>query len=159
MRRQLFIDLDGVVCDFDEGYFQAFGERPSISTRGMTGGDTVNWELARKYKDFYLTLPPMPDFRELWAFVEPYDPIILTGVPYSVIEATENKKAWVRRNIGWHVEVRCCLSKEKALHCQSGDVLVDDWEKYKDLWLAAGGTWITHINATSTIRNLKEIGY
>ena len=38
----------------------------------------------------------------------------------------------------------CCLAKEKYLHA-SGNVLIDDWEKYKGKWVAAGGIRITHV--------------
>ena len=56
---------------------------------------------------------------------------MLTGVPKDVEEAPDNKRAWVVRHLGDHVEVRCCRSKEKCLHAAPGDVLIDDWEKYK----------------------------
>jgi hypothetical protein len=76
----------------------------------------------------------MPDLGLLWGRIERYRPIILTGVPQAVEEAPDNKRAWVRLHLGAQVEVRCCLSKEKCLHASPGDILIDDWEKYRDLW-------------------------
>lgn len=111
----------------------------------------------RETKDFYLNIPPMSDMRELWDFVLPFNPIILTGVPRSVVEASENKIAWVRKHLGPDVEVRCVLSREKYLSCQPGDILIDDWEKHKDKWVKAGGVWITHTSAADTIRALELI--
>lgn len=148
---QLFVDMDGVLADFDAGYGAAFGVRPSIAA------DNVDWNLVTATKDFYLNLPPMADMPELWAFIEQYRPIVLTGVPWSVVEAPENKKAWVRKNLGPDVEVRCCLSKEKFKHAAAGDILIDDWEKYRHLWEGAGGRWITHVSAASTIAQLKAL--
>jgi hypothetical protein len=29
--------------------------------------------------------------------------------------------------------------QEKCLHVSPGDILIDDWEKYRDLWAAKGG--------------------
>jgi len=60
--------------------------------------------------------------------------------------------------LGELVEVRCCLSREKSLHARSGDVLIDDWEKYRSLWEAKGGRWITHVSAESSIEALRRLG-
>lgn len=147
---QLFVDMDGVLADFDSGYEVAFGVRPSIHA------DNVDWEMVRRHKDFYLNLPPMPDFQELWTAIAPLKPIVLTGVPHSVAEACANKTAWVRRYMG-QTEIRCCRSSEKCLNAQPGDILIDDWEKYRHKWEFVGGIWITHTSARSTIEQLMTV--
>ena len=148
---QLFVDMDGVLADFDTGYEQVFGFRPSKAD------DNVDWDAVRAVEGFYENLPPMSDLAELWYYVKPLSPIILTGVPSDVPEAADNKRAWVIKNLGPDVEVRCCRSREKSLHAAPGDILIDDWEKYKDLWLAVGGRWITHISASQSIRELAVL--
>jgi len=45
---------------------------------------------------------------QLWRRIERHRPIVLTGVPKEVEEAADNKRAWVARHLGDHVEVRCC---------------------------------------------------
>ena len=145
---QLFVDMDGVLADFNTGHEQVFG------TRADKLLDNVNWNAVRNVEDFYLNLPPMPDLDELWDAIKHLDPIVLTGVPASVEEAPANKMAWIVKNLGSDIEVRCCRSREKYLHAAPGDILIDDWEKYKDLWLNAGGRWITHTTASDTIRQL-----
>lgn len=147
---KLFVDMDGVLADFDSGYEAAFGVRPSIHA------DNVDWELVREHKNFYLNLPPMPDFKELWRFIAPLRPIVLTGVPRSVAEAPENKMAWARKWLG-DTEVRTCRSSEKCLHARAGDILIDDWEKYRRKWEKAGGIWITHTSAANTITELSKL--
>ena len=72
-------------------------------------------------------------------------------------EAAENKRAWVRRYLGDHVEVRCCRAREKCLHAAPGDILIDDWTKYRHLWINAGGRRITHVIAVDTGRQLTEL--
>lgn len=148
----LFVDLDGTLADFDAHYEALFGLRPCKIA------DNVDWKAVRGVKDFYLGMPPLPDMRQLWDYVAPHKPIILTGVPKSVEEAPGNKVGWVRKHLGPDVEVRCCPSKEKSLHCKPGDILIDDWEKHKHLWLAAGGVWITHVSAERTIDDLRNMG-
>src|ERR1700680_384300 len=147
----LFVDMDGVLADFDMGYQERFGIRASKLT------DNVDWEAVRRAGGFYVNLPPMPDLDQLWSHIARYNPIILTGVPSSVPEAPENKRAWVRKHLG-DIEVRTCASKDKCLHAAPGDILIDDWEKYKHLWIATGGRWITHVNAEATIRDLQVLG-
>lgn len=149
---QLYVDMDGVLADFDTQYEHHFGIRPCKNS------DNVDWDAVRSVPDFYLGIPPMADLGELWTRIARYNPIVLTGIPWSVAEAAENKRAWVKRNLGAHVEVRCCRSKEKCMHAQPGDILIDDWEKYRQLWLDAGGIWITHTSAADTDRALAGMG-
>jgi hypothetical protein len=152
MEVQLFVDMDGVLADFDAHHEAVLGVR---SDKRL---DNVDWDRVRAVKDFYLNIPPMPDMTLLWERIERHRPIVLTGVPKDVEEAPGNKRAWVARHLGNHVEVRCCLSKEKCLQAAPGDVLIDDWEKYKSLWVGAGGVWITHRNTEETADELALLG-
>jgi hypothetical protein len=145
---QLYLDLDGVLADFDSGYAAAFGRRPE---------DDVDWAAVRAFKDFYLNLPPMADVDVLWTRVARYAPIVLTGVPRSVPEAAANKRAWVERWLPGTLVIPT-RSAEKASYARPGDVLIDDNPKYRPLWEKAGGVWITHVSAIETDRRLKEMG-
>jgi hypothetical protein len=149
---QMFVDMDGVLADFDSGHEAAFGYRSDKLA------DNVDWSKVRAFSGFYQGLPPMPDMHDLWAYIKMYRPIVLTGVPSSVTEAPDNKREWIIKHLGPRVEVRCCRSSEKCLHARPGDILIDDWTKYRHLWLAKGGRWITHMSAAETIRSLREIG-
>lgn len=149
---QLFVDMDGVLADFDGHHAAVFGMRADKLI------DNVDWSKVKGVTDFYLNIPPMSDLKVLWDFIGPLKPIVLTGVPAEVEIAADNKRAWGRRHLGAHVEVRCCLSKEKSLHARAGDILIDDWEKYRHLWEAKGGRWITHTSSENTILDLKRLG-
>ena len=150
---QLFVDCDGVLADFDKGYKETFGVLPDKTI------DNVDWKQVRNKEGFYESLPPMPDMEELWGYIAGYDPIILTGVPSSIKEAPENKRAWVRKHLGPRVPVITCLSKDKCLVAKPGDILIDDWTKYQQKWLAVGGRWITHTSSIESIIQLNEMGY
>ena len=148
---QPYVDLDGVLADFDKGYEEAFG---AISCKAI---DNVNWQLVKDKANFYRDLPPMPDFDELWKALEHLNPIILTGVPNLLAEeATANKRAWVDKHLGTHVHMIGCKSKDKCLHGNPGDVLIDDWEKYMHHWIDMGGHWITHTSAKDSISKFKD---
>ena len=149
---QVFVDMDGVLADFDAHYETHFGTRPCKKS------DNVDWEAVRAIKGFNLHIPPMSDLAALWARIERHSPIVLTGTPSTVPEAADNKCAWARKHLGAHVAVICCPAREKYLHAGSGNVLIDDWDKYKDLWVAAGGRWVTHKSAADTARQVSEMG-
>lgn len=149
---QIFVDMDGVLADFDAHYEAVFGRRASKLA------DDVDWDAVRGVRGFYESIPPMTDMPFLWAYLWRHKPVVLTGIPESVPEAADNKKAWVRRWIGPHVDVLCCRSSQKSQYAHPGDVLIDDWEKYRHLWIAKGGRWITHTSAAETIDALRDIG-
>lgn len=149
---QLYVDLDGVLADFDAGYERLTGERPDKAK------DDVNWDLVRAAPTFYLDLPPMADLPALWARIGRYDPIVLTGVPKSIPNVENQKRAWVRTWIGVNTLTVCCASRDKATYARPGDVLIDDWPRYRELWLAAGGVWITYTSAIDVDRQLTEMG-
>lgn len=149
----LFLDLDGVLVDFDRGYEQLSGLAPEKKN------DDVDWDLVNKTPAFYARLPPTPDAFLLWDFCKPYSPAILTGIPESVRTAEADKRKWVAKYLGAGVTVLCCASKDKCQFGRPGRILVDDWEKYRDKWLATGGAWITHTDAVSTIAALRALGF
>jgi hypothetical protein len=145
--------MDGVLADFDTGYEKAFGVRP------CKAADNVDWDLVRRTPNFYRDLPPMWDAHVLWSYIAPHDPAVLTGVPWSIPEAPANKRAWAPINLTpAPSEVICCPSRDKRLYCKPGDILIDDWEKYKQFWNDAGGIFITHTSAADTIARLRVLG-
>ncbi len=149
---QLFVDMDGVLADFDTHHENVFGVRASKLD------DNVDWKAVRAVDNFYLDIPPMQDFPLLWRFVSRYSPIVLTGVPHDVPEAAANKMAWVHHHIGKRQKIICCPSKDKSMFGTRNDILVDDWEKHRERWEMMGGIWVTHVSAIHTIDQLVGLG-
>ena len=50
------------------------------------------------------------------------------------------------------------MSEDKRMHMKPGDVLVDDYLKYRDLWIEAGGIFVHHRSAAETLQDLAELG-
>lgn len=154
MMAQLYVDLDGVLADFD-GHFRALFGRAKHDGGPQEDDD---WAKVRASKTFYRDMPPMRDMKRLWKYIAKHDPCVLTGIPKSMPEqATINKLEWCKR----HVPEACvitCLSAEKSLYCEPGDILIDDWERYKGKWEAKGGIWVTHTSAQDTIDQLRRMG-
>lgn len=151
---QLFLDCDGVIADFDTLAETIFG-LPPRRAEGILGAERF-WCDLRSHEGFYENLPLMPDARELFDAVEHLNPIILTGLPLGDW-AEPQKRAWGAKNFP-STKMICCASKDKRNHMYPGDVLVDDWPKYRELWEEAGGVFVLHTSAKESIAKLKELG-
>jgi 5'(3')-deoxyribonucleotidase len=150
----LFIDLDGVLADMDSAYEALTGIRLDKLI------DNVDWAAVAAEPDFYANLSPMPDMEALWAYASTWpDVVVLTGVPKAVPASTADKRAWVTKHLGAHVRMIACASKDKSRYAKAGDILVDDWTRYRSHWLKIGGIWITHTSAASSIAALKELAW
>lgn len=147
----IFVDMDGVLFDFAGRYKELFGIEPDLVL------DNVDWGLVRDVPGFYRKLRLMPDAADLWQFLAPMNPVILTGVPKKVPGAASDKRDAVAEHFGADVRVITCASKDKSLFASAGDVLIDDWTKYRHLWIAKGGVWVTHQTAAETIKRMTEI--
>jgi hypothetical protein len=142
---QLFLDLDGVLADF-EGGVAALLRKPAKAYQAKHGPGGF-WKKLATTPDFYNTLALMPDAME---------PIILTGLPIGKW-AEPQKRAWAERHFPG-VEVITTLARNKSKYCDQGDVLVDDQDKYREAWETAGGEFILHTSATESLKALRAIG-
>ena len=148
---KLYLDCDGVLADFD-GFV--------IDKTGMTSSNFEKQYGARAFwKEMYdlkvfENLEPMGDAEHLVEETKHLNPTILTGIPMGDW-AQPQKMRW-RDKYFPGIPLICCLSKEKAGYCQPGDVLIDDTPKYRHLWIRAGGTFISHYDAKSSLDTLRE---
>jgi hypothetical protein len=148
----LFLDLDGVLADFDRGVRAVTGRRPEeLKLREM-------WRALAKAPDFYGTLEFMHDAEVLWEFCRPFRPTILTGLPLGSW-APAQKTRWVARMLGADVPILTCMSREKHLYSGPGHVLVDDRAGAAEAWERAGGRFVHHVSAERSIAALRRLGF
>jgi hypothetical protein len=159
---QLFIDLDGVLVDFDAGVRLAVGKDPAeLHPRQM-------WPVLARTPGFYDRLSWISDGRELWNAVAHLEPTILTGLPMGKW-AEPQKRSWCSRELGDEVPVITGLSRHKAELAlawldENGlseriPVLVDDRLSLAESWEAMGGRFILHLGAQSSISALQNLGF
>jgi hypothetical protein len=149
--KKLFLDLDGVLADFDRGVEAITGKRPDeLATSTM-------WRALARHGDFFGALEMMADAQHLWDFCEPYDPTILTGLPRGDW-AEPQKRRWVANMLGRDVDVITCWSRDKPRWSGPGHVLVDDRKSLREPWEAKGGVFILHVDAERTIEKLQALG-
>lgn len=149
---QVFCDLDGVLADFDRGVVERTGSKPHHFRRRRK-----MWRRLRppRTPDFFSSLPLMRDALQLWTFLQPLSPAILTGSP-SGDWAAPQKKRWCVEKLSLPAErVLVVDATDKALFSKPGAVLIDDYEKHRDPWEARGGIFIHYKSAMKSIALLE----
>jgi FMN phosphatase YigB (HAD superfamily) len=155
MRKQIFLDCDGVLADFDAGAQAIFGMPPHAFEKHRGPGEF--WRRLARAEDFFGSLPLMPDAMDLYEAVREKSPIILTGMPHGKW-AEPQKRRWAERHFPG-VPVITTMAALKHEHRHPGDVLVDDRDKHRHLWEHEGGVFIHHKSARQSIKELKARGY
>lgn len=150
---QIFLDCDGVLANFDAAASLIFEMHPRDAETIL--GTAEFWRRIHTAPDFFRNLPKMHDADLLYAHVERYQqPVIITGVPSSNLDAPRQKRAW--RDLHFPAaEMICCASKDKRSFANPGDILIDDWPKYRHLWEEMGGIFILHTSAAQSIAALE----
>jgi hypothetical protein len=154
----LYLDLDGVLADFDKAAGYHLGTN-NIYKYEFVWGQAKFWEKLSAADDFFSDLEPTVDCADLIDAVAHLDPIILTALPYTNADVVaEQKRDWVQFHLGQGYEVITCQTKDKPNYCKPGDILIDDRAVNRDAWLAKGGTYIIHTTAERTIGTLQALG-
>ena len=151
--RRLFLDADGVLADFDEGARRLLGMTPREFE--AKHGRGAFWKRLANARNFYGTLPEMPDARLLFDAVRHLRPTILTGLPLGSWAAPQ-KVEWAAAHFPG-VPIITCMARDKHKHMHPGDVLVDDRENHRKAYEAAGVVFIHHKNAEDSLRQLSAI--
>ena len=150
---RLFLDADGVLANFDEGAKRLLGM--PVRAFEAKHGRGAFWKRLATAKNFYGTLPEMPDARLLFDAVKHLKPTILTGLPLGNWAAPQ-KVGWAAEHFAG-VPIITCMARDKHKHMKRGDVLVDDRENHRAAYEAAGVVFVHHKNAEDSLRQLAAI--
>jgi hypothetical protein len=149
----LFLDCDGVLADFDAGASDILGMKPAAFQARHGNGEF--WKRLARAGNFYGDLPEMVDAQQLFEAVKHLCPTILTGLPLGKWAAPQ-KERWAAAHFPG-VPIITTMARDKHLHMDKGDVLVDDRENHRQLWEDAGGIFVHHKSAEDSLRQLKPI--
>ena len=156
--QQIYCDMDGVGADF------------TTYTTNLLGHAFSDDDWDDLPVDFFLQLPPMVDAHILWNFIKQYEPFMLTAVPRVergpvAKRAWKDKTRWMKKHFKLPSDrMRIVLRKHKKNFAMDGrekrpNILIDDHLGNIREWESAGGIGVDHINANSTINDLKKIGF
>lgn len=156
--------MDGVLVSFFDTAFRLLGRTWDDPVYTQKHAREARDEVIKKHLNF-ATLPPMPDFEQLWNFLKQFDPDILTAYARWDPEGSKHgKEEWNRKYLHvpsakFHVVAR----KNKQFYARNPNgtvnLLIDDYQVNIDEWRARGGVGILHKNARDTIMQMKTMGY
>lgn len=157
----IFCDMDGVLVDFDKGYEELTGlhTKHADVQNNKAFWDKFKQSLEEKGMteyDYWAKLDWMPDGKQLWNYIKPYNPYILTA-PSLNPESKEGKKTWTARLDNMkNIYFRPAAFKSDF----SGEnrILIDDRADTIEKWSAKGGIGILHTSTQDTIEQLKKLG-
>ena len=156
----LYLDMDGVVADFNEYAHRTLGVPAS---QGIYP-DNV-WQKLAANPRLYRDLIPITYAGELvatcfnFAQRKQYGFMFLTAVPKGndVPWAFYDKVEWARKYFPNIPVMFGPYSKDKHQHCEPGDILIDDRSSNIEEWRAAGGIAIHHVDFDATIAALDSL--
>jgi hypothetical protein len=168
---RVFCDMDGVLTNFDKGFQQLNDEGLGPEEYEQEHGKNKIWPLiSDQGSAFWSNLEWMPDGKELWNYLQQYNPTILSS-PSREYSSITGKMTWINSNLGitqrkpvtrnkdWDKDTRIILSSYKYLFVIPGTacILIDDTPSKIEKWTAAGGIGILHTDANSSINTLSGI--
>jgi 5'-nucleotidase len=154
LKPRIYLDLDGVVADFDAHFPVTFG----VDHRKLK--DDEMWAKINGHPSYFGNMPPCCGALEFFAEVRQHNPIILTACPKSnYAHVARQKRAWVREHLSTEIMVLPILggvNKPLFMHAP-GDILIDDFMTNARAWEEAGGRAILHRSFPTTRAQLHQL--
>jgi len=154
MRRpHVYLDLDGVMADFDAHFPALFG----VDHRSMLDDDM--WVTINAHPSYFRDMPQCPGAKEFFDRISWLNPIILTACPkINYANAARQKREWVREHLSTTCHVIPVMgghNKPLFMHSR-GDILIDDFERNTKAWQMEGGFGILHRDFATTRDELER---
>ena len=159
--KTIYIDMDGVVADFDTYVEGVLGREIGWGTsQDLTDEE---WVKLASVDRLYYQLPLMPDATKLVAYAKSLSTRFyvgfLTAIPRrtTIPSAQADKQAWVDKYFpGMKMDIGP-FSRDKQKWCTPGDILIDDRPSNIVEWSAAGGIAMYHTgDVDATIKYINK---
>ena len=156
----IYCDMDGVLTDF-EGRFEHFtGMHPQEyeKQKGLAAfWNLIDVEIGVR---FWIGMNFMPQGKELWNFIKPYNPSLLTS-PSRDNTSRLGKQLWAKNNLNPKPKVIFAYSANKQHYATPDSILIDDKKSNIEEWTSQGGIAFRVKNGDigPAIQGLKELGY
>ena len=160
LSRTIYVDLDGVLVDFDNG-FKAIAGGLDKHEYAQKHGKRQLWNLINSYgKAWWANLKWTADGTKLWSVLQSKNVKVLTSgsTANTGTYAIEGKTEWVRNHLGPDVPlIIVSKSTDKQRYSRPGDILIDDLQSNILEWTVKGGIGILHTSADDSINKLQDV--
>lgn len=134
---QIYIDMDGVVADFDQSIVNIFGEEYSGKIADKF------WKQTCVEAEVFRQMPPIPEGVKMVEAIRAKNEICFMtstgGMPHHV-DIAKQKLDWLHKHgFGEHPVAFCMNTRGKGLYAKPGASLIDDRVKVCDAWVDGGG--------------------
>ena len=166
MIREIYVDMDGVLSNFEKRYEELYHKQPEIDFPSKNKKKKEyynNWEEFVAGNNF-LTLDPMPDFMIGFKFLQS---ISRRGIPVKILSSAANEKyqrqltkektQWLMHHNINYEPIIVPGKRFKRMYAKPGYVLVDDTLANVQDWHLAGGIGVQHKSWHDTINRLKPL--
>ena len=161
----VYVDMDGVLTDFERRFEQFAGVTPEefIAQKTIEVGkpkadeqflDLVDKQIGVRY---WAGMPWMPDGEKLYKHIKKYKPTILTS-PSRDESSRIGKGVWIKRNMPNTPYKFGYKASGKAKYATPSSILIDDREDNINAWKAAGGIGILFKSTEQVINELSKLG-
>ena len=139
--KTIYIDMDGVVADFNGFIGNIIGRPVKWTDRSITPEE---WSKIGAIEDVYFQLPLLKDATTLVGycsqFKDEYNVEFLTALPSkkSVPTASSDKEKWINKYFPGYKVNFGPFSTDKWKWCKPGDMLIDDKMSNIDDWFEKG---------------------
>ena len=165
MIKTIYVDMDGVLCDYTKRFVELFGMEPE---RDYPSKNKAKEAYKQQFKEFiangnFATLDPMPDFDLAMEFLNSiendYTIKLLTSTAKEkyLPEVTKQKHLWLKNhNIKWQV-ILVPGKKLKQYYARPDSLLIDDTLSNVIEWRDRDGPAIWHASWEETIKRFGEL--
>ena len=172
---QIYCDMDGVLTDFERRFVEMLRqEGPKYYSKEVINqvtrpkhfealeGQEEFWNFIDNHigLEFWSGMEWMPNGRELWNFIQPYGPILLTS-PSRQNTSRLGKRLWVKEHLVPAPPVEFRFGDAKSDFANENAILIDDKPSNLVAFAGKGGIALEVKDGEiqSVINKLKELGY
>lgn len=158
---RIYIDMDGVLCDFEKGIHDIDGKTNAQEL--FKQPENALWEhIAKKgLFEFFSELEWHPEGKKLWEYIKDKPRIQILS---SLGRTNPDKEATRRAKLKWLKEHGITIpsnfsqkASDKQAWADSKAILIDDYDKNIKDWNEKGGIAIQFKTADEAIKKLEEL--
>ncbi len=166
---KIYVDMDGVLADFDTHFFNLYGFQPQEFEKKY--GEKAFWDKVYSYVDFFAHMPPFHGHRYFYNELLRITPhVIILSSP-----SKTNRDLCIKGKLfflKYHMTNQlgetpfAIFESRKYLYACPNSILIDDYSKKIDAWNEAGGIGILHsgdydetlkkVNSRTILSGLKK---